>query len=398
MASPDLSVFQRIKTKQDFDREAAEFLMKKQAAQRQLAGTDPAAVKLANELQAARAAGDVQRVNDLVASAKLLDRGVVMDANGRPMAMGGYGDAVGSIEGAKSAYKQNAENASDLFYKGQIAGNVATAEAGVKANTEPGIQAEIERMRSIEKFDADKAQEYQDFLSNKLPSALSKTKQAQETILGMRGEGGKGLSPDVMAVVGARNILKGAVPGTSDPDNPSLPRVFSGTPAASGAAKIKQAQGQVFLEAYESLRGAGALTNIEGQKGEQAKARLSAAQTEDDFDKALKELSDVLISSSDSLQKREAEARAFLQKRQSQSITEIAPLQMDGEELIPYNPTNMPSDIGLGNVNDDMPKISKAEEAETIFNAKKAIQRGAPVESVRQRLIQNGIDPSKAGI
>ena len=71
---------------------------------------------------------------------------------------------------------------------------------------------------------------------------------------------------------------------------------------------------------------------------------------------------------------------------------------MDGEELIPYNPTNMPSDIGLGNVNDDMPKISKAEEAETIFNAKKAIQRGAPVESVRQRLIQNGIDPSKAGI
>lgn len=40
----------------------------------------------------------------------------------------------------------------------------------------------------------------------------------------------------------------------------------------------------------------------------------------------------------------------------------------------------------------------KASQAETIFNAKKAIQKGADAEMVRQRLIEAGIDPGKAGL
>jgi len=388
MASPDLSVFQRIKTKQDFDREAEQFQLAKQQAQKSLMGSSPASVQLANEIQKARLSGDTQRLNDLVASAKLLDRGVVYDANNRPMAMGGYGDAIGSIAGAKAGYEQNAKNASDLGYKPQIARDVAIQESQVDLGAKP-VENQIERDNKL-------AEEYQDFLNNRMPGARIKAAQALKTIQTMRGPEGEGLAPDVQSVVGARNILNGAIPGTVDPDNPTLPRIIAGTPAASGAAKIKQAQGQVFLEAYESLRGAGALTNIEGAKGEQAKARLSAAQDEESFNTALKELEEVITTSLNNLDKKEQAARQFLN---SQSQGQVQPLYLDQSgELLPPN-------MGLGNVDDPVPGldgkppvVDKAAQAESIFNAKKAIRNGANPDMVRQRLIDNGIDPTQAGL
>ncbi len=140
----DNSVFYNIKTKMDYDRAEEEFNLKKQLAARQAMGQDPASVKLANEIQKARASGDLQRLNDLQMSAKLLDRGVVYDQMGNPMPMGGYGDAVGSIEGAKAGYKQNAQNASDLSYKPIIARDTAQQEANVKLATQPGIEAAVD--------------------------------------------------------------------------------------------------------------------------------------------------------------------------------------------------------------------------------------------------------------
>lgn len=121
----DLSVFSRLKTKADFDREEEAFQLEKMAKQKALKDNDPAAVKLANELGKARASGDTQRINDLILSAKTFDKGVVTDAYGNPVAMGGYGDAVGSIAGTKKAYEANAQNASDLTYDPLIAGGEA---------------------------------------------------------------------------------------------------------------------------------------------------------------------------------------------------------------------------------------------------------------------------------
>lgn len=361
MASPDLSVFQRIKTKQDFDREAAEFLMKKQAAQRQLAGTDPAAVKLANELQAARAAGDVQRVNDLIISAKLVDRGVVMDANGRPMAMGGYGDAVGSIAGTKKAYEANAQNASDLQYDPMIAAGETAGRLGQQLQYEPQINA-ANKSATMKSEAATQA-------GLDLPGLTGKT-DSMVTLLNEIEN-----SPGLQSVVGLPNPMGGRIPFVGN---------ISGSPAADFQAKLDQLGGANFLQAFESLKGGGQITEVEGKKATDAIAAMQTSQSEAAFKKELNRLREVIQSG--------------LARKQMAASGGIPQMQMDGEELIPYNPTNMPSDIGLGNVNDDMPKIGKAEEAETIFNAKKAIQRGAPVESVRQRLIQNGIDPSKAGI
>lgn len=53
---------------------------------------------------------------------------------------------------------------------------------------------------------------------------------------------------------------------------------------------LDQLQGQTFLDAYQSLKGGGQITEIEGKKAEQAKARLNTAQSTDDYIKALNDL------------------------------------------------------------------------------------------------------------
>jgi len=53
---------------------------------------------------------------------------------------------------------------------------------------------------------------------------------------------------------------------------------------------IKQIRGDVFLQAFEKLKGGGQITELEGIKAEQAMARLGQMQGYDDYVNALKEL------------------------------------------------------------------------------------------------------------
>lgn len=74
------------------------------------------------------------------------------------------------------------------------------------------------------------------------------------------------------------------------------PVTTPGTPKANFAALLNQAKGKVFLTAYQSLKGGGAITEVEGLKAEQALARLDTAQSKeaflaalDDFEQAVKD-------------------------------------------------------------------------------------------------------------
>ena len=58
--------------------------------------------------------------------------------------------------------------------------------------------------------------------------------------------------------------------------------------------KMKQLQGQAFLLAFDQLRGAGAITVIEGEKATAAKARLDRAQSTETYQAALDELTGIL--------------------------------------------------------------------------------------------------------
>lgn len=69
-----------------------------------------------------------------------------------------------------------------------------------------------------------------------------------------------------------------------------------GTPAYDYAQKVEQLKGQTFLTAFQSLKGGGAITEVEGRKAEQAIARLDAAQTEGGFTSALNELKGIVAA------------------------------------------------------------------------------------------------------
>ena len=56
----------------------------------------------------------------------------------------------------------------------------------------------------------------------------------------------------------------------------------------------EQLQGGVFLQAFESLKGGGQITEIESQKAENAMARLSRVQSDDGFRDALRDLKEVI--------------------------------------------------------------------------------------------------------
>ena len=59
--------------------------------------------------------------------------------------------------------------------------------------------------------------------------------------------------------------------------------------AARVRGRIDQIKGGAFLQAFESLKGGGQITELEGQKAEQAQSRLNTAQSEEDFREALQE-------------------------------------------------------------------------------------------------------------
>jgi hypothetical protein len=69
------------------------------------------------------------------------------------------------------------------------------------------------------------------------------------------------------------------------------PRNFvPGTDARDFQVLLDQIKGGTFLQAFQSLKGGGAITETEGRKAEQAIARLDTAQSEEAFVQSLQEL------------------------------------------------------------------------------------------------------------
>lgn len=65
--------------------------------------------------------------------------------------------------------------------------------------------------------------------------------------------------------------------------------------AARVQSKMDQIGGQSFLQAYNTLRGGGQITEVEGKKATDAMGRLKTAQSEKDYQQALSELREVVL-------------------------------------------------------------------------------------------------------
>lgn len=101
-----------------------------------------------------------------------------------------------------------------------------------------------------------------------LPTIQSATRAALETVDKMLTHPGMGTATGLS--------------GTLDPRN-----YIPGTDARNFRVLRNQAQGQVFLDAFQALKGGGAITEVEGLKAEQAKARMDTAQSDEEFRTAL---------------------------------------------------------------------------------------------------------------
>lgn len=74
----------------------------------------------------------------------------------------------------------------------------------------------------------------------------------------------------------------------------SFTQSIPGTDQKRFGARASQLEGQAFLQAFESLKGGGQITEIEGQKATQAIGRLDTSQKPEDYRQALTELRDIL--------------------------------------------------------------------------------------------------------
>lgn len=126
-----------------------------------------------------------------------------------------------------------------------------------------------------------------------LGSAVAKGEQAIQLIDQIATD------PALPSILG---IVQGNLPA-------GTPIIGGGQVGADLGAKIEQLQGQVFLEAFESLKGGGAITEIEGQKAERAKARLNRAQSPEAYRIALSELREVIELGIERAQKRAETAK-----------------------------------------------------------------------------------------
>jgi predicted DNA-binding WGR domain protein len=81
-------------------------------------------------------------------------------------------------------------------------------------------------------------------------------------------------------------------------------RFIPGTDAADFQALFEQVKGSAFLEAFNTLKGAGAITEKEGEKATAARTRMSTAQSEAEFVKAAREYQDVIRKGVEVMQKK----------------------------------------------------------------------------------------------
>lgn len=122
------------------------------------------------------------------------------------------------------------------------------------------------------------------------PNAISDATQALGLIDQMIGT-----KPYIDKATGGRVQEKEPHPGFSGAVGFGIgQRYVPGTNAASFQALFDQVQGGAFLQAFETLRGGGAITEKEGAKATAAKNRMSLAQDEKSFIAAAREYQDVL--------------------------------------------------------------------------------------------------------
>lgn len=129
-------------------------------------------------------------------------------------------------------------------------------------------KAAEEKGKNIAKIDPVKVEQEAKYMLDLLDSIT--TTDAQGNVINHKG---------LSAVVGIPNPFTKWTPGTE---------------AANFKVKLDQIQGKQFMQAYETLKGGGQITEVEGRKATDAMARMNTAQSEEEFIKGVNEFKQVV--------------------------------------------------------------------------------------------------------
>lgn len=259
-------------------------------------GADPAALQLTNAYQAALQSGDNKKANAILMFTKSLEKGQTLDADGNIINAPGALDATKNTENAKETGKQTAK----LEYEPTIEGNKA------KAKSDAEFRAKAQQS---------------------LPQVLDNSEYLTDQLDALIKHPGKKLA------VGGTSVL------------PIIP----GTDAADFQSRLKQVNGEQFLQAFQSLKGGGQITEIEGEKATDAIARMQKSQSEPEFDKSVKEFQDVV---------KKATQRARAAAGSNISLPEEKSTIRKSEEPLAASP-EIQAQVNAGKVHDTLPQGAK---------------------------------------
>ena len=138
-----------------------------------------------------------------------------------------------------------------------------------------------------------------------LPGAIARSEEALATIEKLRSHPGKDWG------TGSTGWLPG-IPGTQQKDFVEL---------------NEQAKGGAFMQAFQMLKGGGAITNIEGDKATKAIARLDRSQSKRGYDAALADLEAVVKSGMERARQRAQASSAPASNNQQPYAARVQPQQ-----------------------------------------------------------------------
>jgi hypothetical protein len=204
---------------------------------------------------------------------------------------------------ANLAREQNAKRQTDIS-----GGQLNLAERRLAADLDPTVQAKL----AASKAAGTTTGKAQAAAAIALPNAIATSESLLSKIDAMVGtpavkdKSGKVINagtaphPGFTGAVGMGRLQTLGIPGVE--------QLIPGTPAADFKARFDEIMGGAFLEAFETLKGGGAITETEGKKATAAKTRMSLAQSEKEFLAAANEYKAIVKTGIERARKKAGEA------------------------------------------------------------------------------------------
>ena len=382
----DLSVFDRIKTKADFDRQAEEFAMKKQLQQAQLEeaqrkGTEFDLDKLGEQVLLKAAMGNPLTPEEM-AVGKAYDakrQQFYTDPSGNSVVKPpAFGSLTGAPQQTMGGYADNRQpmNTPSLPSSGNPEYDSIFQRQYQALEGNPRAQQDI-----LSQFSTDvvsgKAQEKMRSEQDQFNRALDVKKKAVEALTRL-------------------DKNKSAVAAVSGPVSRMIPTFRNSS--ADAEADIEYVKNLMTTENLGLLKGVLSDTDM------RVLASIGAGELSGSDDRVQGSISRMLSALSGQVQRAEPYAGAGGLPPLMSGLSQEPPLAPALGQRFPDVANGQQYD-NMGVMNEDAfnapvnppkanPPMSKMVRDEALFNARKAIKNGKNRDAVIQRLIDNGIDPS----